>query len=160
MEQLRPCAATTEPVLWSPRSSAREATEMRNPRTATRESSGVATKTQCSLPPSPPKKKRICMLLCLATQSCPTLCDPTDYSLPGSSVHGNSPGKNTGVGCHGLLLGIFPTQGSNRGILHCSQILYQLSHKGIPCVCYVIFGQRNLLLSALRHNNSSLDHSE
>ena len=33
-------------------------------------------------------------------QLCPTLCDPVDCSLPGSSVHGDSPGKNTGVGCH------------------------------------------------------------
>ena len=41
-------------------------------------------------------------------QSCPTLCDPMDSSPPGSSVHGDSPGKNTGVGCHTLLQGIFP----------------------------------------------------
>ena len=33
-----------------------------------------------------------------------------DYSQPGSSVHGDSPGKNTGEGCHALLQGIFPTQ--------------------------------------------------
>ena len=46
-------------------------------------------------------------------QSYPTLCDTMDYSLPGSSVHGDSPGKNTGVGCYALLQGIFPTQGSN-----------------------------------------------
>ena len=45
--------------------------------------------------------------------SCPTLCDPLDGSPPGSSVHGDSRGKNTGVGCHGFLQGIFPTQGSN-----------------------------------------------
>ena len=48
------------------------------------------------------------IVLCLVAQSCPTLCDP----LPGSSVHGDSPGKNTRVGCHALLQGIFPTQGS------------------------------------------------
>ena len=40
--------------------------------------------------------------VCLVTQSCPTLCSPTDCSLPGSSVHGIFPGKNTGVGCHFL----------------------------------------------------------
>ena len=50
--------------------------------------------------------------------------------MPGSSVHGDSPGKNTGVGCHFLLQGIFPNQGWNPGLLHCSQILYQLSHQG------------------------------
>ena len=49
--------------------------------------------------------------VCLVTKSCLSLCDPTDYSPPGSSVHGDSPGKNTGVGCHVLLQGIFPTQG-------------------------------------------------
>ena len=44
----------------------------------------------------------------------------------------NSPGKNTGVGSHSLLQGIFPTQESNPGLLHCRQILYQLSHHGSP----------------------------
>ena len=52
------------------------------------------------------------------------------YSLPGSSVYGDSPGKNTGGGCHSLFQGIFPTQGSNLGLLHCRQILYHLSHQG------------------------------
>ena len=41
----------------------------------------------------------------------------------------DSPGKNTGVGCHSLLQGIFPTQGPNLGLLHCKQILYCLSHQ-------------------------------
>ena len=40
------------------------------------------------------------------------------------------PGKDTGVGCHFLLQGIFPTQGSNLGLLHCRQILDRLSYKG------------------------------
>ena len=56
-------------------------------------------------------------VLCLVAQSRPTLCDPMDCSLPGSSVHGDSPGKNTGVGCHAFLQGIFPTQGSNLCLL-------------------------------------------
>ena len=42
----------------------------------------------------------------------------------------NSPGQNTGVGGHSLLQEIFPTQGSNSGVPHCSWILYQLSHQG------------------------------
>ena len=42
----------------------------------------------------------------------------------------NSPGQNTGEGSHSLLQGIFPTQGSNPGLPHCRQILYQLSHQG------------------------------
>ena len=45
-------------------------------------------------------------------QSCPTLCDPMDYTV------------------HGVLQGIFPTQGSNPGLLHCRWVLYQLSHQG------------------------------
>ena len=43
-------------------------------------------------------------------QSCLTLCDPMDCSPSGTSIHGDSSGKNTGVGCPGLLQGIFPTQ--------------------------------------------------
>ena len=42
-------------------------------------------------------------VLCLDAQSCPTLCDPTDCSQPGFSVHGECPGKNTELGCHALL---------------------------------------------------------
>ena len=62
--------------------------------------------------------------LCLRAkllQSCPILCDPMDSSPPGSSVHGDSPGKNTGVGCYVLLQMIFLTQESNLrlvGLLH------------------------------------------
>ena len=47
---------------------------------------------------------------CLVAQSYPILCDPMDCSPPGTSAHGDSPGKNTGEGCHVLLQGIFPTQ--------------------------------------------------
>ena len=62
----------------------------------------------------------------------PTLCGPMDCSPPGSSVHGFFPGKNTGVGCHFLLQGIFPTQGSNMGLPQRRQTLYRLSHQGTP----------------------------
>ena len=93
------------------------------------------------------------------TQSCLTLCDPMEFSRPeywsGSSfpspggllnpgIEPRSPtlqadsfpaeppgkSKNTGVGSLSLLQGIFPTQESNRGLLHFRQILYQLSHQG------------------------------
>ena len=43
-------------------------------------------------------------------QSCPIPWEPMDSSLPGSSAHGDSPGKNTEVGSLSLLQGIFPTQ--------------------------------------------------
>ena len=57
-----------------------------------------------------------------------------DCSPPGSSVHGDSPCKNTGVGYHLLLQRIFPTQGLNPGLPHCRQTLYHLSHQGSPLV--------------------------
>ena len=63
-------------------------------------------------------------MLCLVAQLCPTRCDPMDCSPPGISVHGHSPGKNTGVGHHALLQGIFPTQGSNPRLPHGKGILY------------------------------------
>ena len=60
----------------------------------------------------------VCPFFKIVAQSCLTLCDPMDYSLPGSSVHGIFPGKNTGVDCHFRLQGIFLTQGLNRCLLH------------------------------------------
>ena len=95
------------------------------------------------------------------TQSCPTLCDPTDYTVHGilqarilqwvafpfsrgssqprdqtqeSTLPAEPQGKpkNTGVGSLSLLQGIFPTQGSNPGVPHCRWMLYQLSQKGSP----------------------------
>ena len=69
-----------------------------------------------------------CVLACSKSlQLCLTLCDPMDCSLPGSPVHGNSPGKNTGVDCPSLFQGIFLTQRSNPSLLrplHCRHILY------------------------------------
>ena len=63
-----------------------------------------------------------------------------DCHLPSSSVQWNSLGKNTGVGCHFLLQGIFMTQGSNPGLLICRQILYSLSYQGFftPTMIVVI----------------------
>ena len=92
-------------------------------------------------------------------QSCPTLCNPMNCSLPGSeepfspwNFPGKSTGvgchfllqnislspflgwggggKNTGVGCHSLLQEIFLSQGLNPGLPHCRQTLYRLSHQG------------------------------
>ena len=77
-------------------------------------------------------------VLFLVTQSCPALCDPIDCNPTGSSVHGDSPGKNTRVNYHSLLQGIFPTQGSNPGLPHCRWILYYLSYQESP-ICILIF---------------------
>ena len=70
-------------------------------------------------------------------QSCPTLCDPMDCSPPRLLCLWNSPGKNTGVGCHFLLQGIFPTQGLN-SCVSCigRQVLYQMSHQRSPKLSY------------------------
>ena len=76
-------------------------------------------------------------------QLCLTLSEPMDCSLPGSSVHGIFQARvlewdaiafSTEVGYHSLMQGIFLTQGSNLGVLHCRQILYRLSHQGRQCV--------------------------
>ena len=48
-------------------------------------------------------------------QLCPTICNPMDCSQLSSSVHGDSPGKNTGVGCHALLQGILQGMGDHLG---------------------------------------------
>ena len=72
--------------------------------------------------------------MCLVAQLCLTLCDPMDCTPPDSSVHGDSSGKNTGVGCHALLQGIFLTQEWNQALLCCRWILYQLSYQESPCV--------------------------
>ena len=74
------------------------------------------------------------VLCCAQLLSCVRLC----ATPPGSSVHGDSPGKNTGVGCHALFQRIFPTQGSNSGLLHCWQIIYQLRHQGNPTPPYLM----------------------
>ena len=50
-------------------------------------------------------------MLYLVTQLCLTLCNPMDWSLPGSSVRGDSAGKHARVGCHALPQGVFPTEG-------------------------------------------------
>ena len=75
---------------------------------------------------------RACAVLCLVAQSSPTLCDSTDYSPPSSSVHGDSPGKNTRVGCHALLQGICPTQQPNPGLPHCRWIFLPADLPGKP----------------------------
>ena len=81
------------------------------------------------------EEKKGCWLGCFRIQkSCLTLCNPMDCSLPGSSVHGDSPDKKTEVSCHALLQGIFPTQGSNLGFPHCRRIVYHLSHQGSPWI--------------------------
>ena len=67
-------------------------------------------------------------MMCLVAQLCPVLCDPMDCNPPDSSVHGDSPGKNTGVGCHTLL------QGSSqpRNWTQSPALQVDSSHQGSP----------------------------
>ena len=88
--------------------------------------------------------------MCCAVLSClvvSNFCDPMDCSPPGSSFHGDSPDKNTGVGYHSLLQGIFPTQGSNPSLLHCRHVLYHLSHH-----------QRSVLISRKKRDMPTVGH--
>ena len=85
------------------------------------------------------------LLVCVCVCVCMCVCVCVTCSVVANSLqpHGlqptrllcprDFPDKDTGVGCHFLFQGIFPTQGSNPGLLHCRQILYQLSYKGDPC---------------------------
>ena len=72
-----------------------------------------------------PKKSEV-------TQSCPTLWDPMDCSLSGSSVYGIFQARVLEWIAISFSRGIFPTQESNRGLPHCRQTLYRLSHQGSP----------------------------
>ena len=65
--------------------------------------------------------------MCLVAQLCPTVCSPMGRGAWQATVHGDPPGKNTGVGCHIFFQGIFPTQGLNPGLPHYRRILYHLS---------------------------------
>ena len=78
-------------------------------------------------------------------------CSVASNSLRPHGVYSpwNSPGKNTGVGSHSLLQGIFSTQGSNPGLPHCREILYQLSHQGS-------LGNRDSYLQKLSHQYKQL----
>ena len=66
------------------------------------------------------------MCVCLVAQLCPTLCDPLDCSPPDSSVHGILQARILEWVAIPFSRGIFPTQGSNPGLLHCREILYHL----------------------------------
>ena len=103
----------------------------------------------------------VCFLcgVCLVAQSCPTLCKEywrglpclSPWDLPNPGIKLRSPTmqadsllseplgkhKNIGMGSLSLLQGILPAQGSNEDLLHCRQILYQLSYQGIP-VCFLL----------------------
>ena len=82
------------------------------------------------------------------------ICPHHTNSLRPHELYGpwNSPGQNTGVSSLSLLQGIFPTQESNRGLLHCRWILYQLSYQGSPHsqYCLIVFSHFQILTALLR----------
>ena len=95
--------------------------------------SGIAGRFFTTKPPGKPLwgNRLVTVVACVCAkslQSCLALCDPMDYSPPGSSVHGDSPGKNAGVGCHALLQGIFVTQGLNPRLFRLLQWREVLDH--------------------------------
>ena len=84
-------------------------------------------------------------------QSCLTLHSPIDCSSPGSSVHEDSPGKNTRGGCYALLQGIFPTQGLNLCLspLHCqagSSATWEAQ------LCYVTIQRYYIVIDYIPHS--------
>ena len=70
------------------------------------------------------KTFRSLMKKVLVAQSCLTLCNPHGLQPTRLLCPWDSPGKNTGVGCHSLLQGIFPSQWLNLGLLHCRGLLF------------------------------------
>ena len=85
----------------------------------------------------------------LVTQLCLTLCDPMNCNRPGSSFHGDSPGKNTGVGCLPPP-GDLPNPGMEPGS-PASQALSQLSHQGSPLDQLTIFDNFMWTAKGLSH---------
>ena len=88
----------------------------------------VVTKSQTQLKRLSKPARSICKRF---VKSESEICSVVSDSLRPYGLHNpwNSPGQNTGVGSFFLLQGIFPTQGSNPGLPHCRQILYQLRHR-------------------------------
>ena len=82
----------------------------------------------------------VCVCVCFVAQSCLTLCDPMDCSPPGSSVDGDSPGKNTVVGCHALLQGNLPSPRiePRAPTLQADSLLSEPPGKPV-CVCMYVY---------------------
>ena len=104
------------------------------------------------------------MYVCMFTKSLQpyvTLCDPMNCSPPGSSVHGDSPGKNTGVGFHALLQGFFLTQESNLHfscLLHWQASSFPLAPPGKHHVC--VYTCMCIYIYTHTHNEILLGHKK
>ena len=95
-------------------------------------------------------------VMILYSFNCSCCLPGNNCSLPGSSVRGILPGKNTGEGCHFLLQGIFPTQGSNPHLLHWQADSLSLSHQGSPAYILISAQISELWLLKLWENKSVL----
>ena len=84
------------------------------------------------------------MCVRLVSQSYLILCLSMDRSLP-APLSTEFSSKNTGMGSHSLLQGIFLTQGSNPGLLHCRQILDHVNHQGSPRINHIIALKKKIL---------------
>ena len=82
-------------------------------------------------------------VLCLVIQSCST-CVPMDCSPSGSSVHGDSPGKNTSVGCHALLHGSFQSRDQTQVSWHCRWISLPTEPPGKPLTSRLVILEMNV----------------
>ena len=90
---------------------------------------------------------------CMCARSCLTLWDTMCFSPPGSSVHGDSPGKNTGMGCHALLRGIFPAQGSTPSLLpllHWQVNFSSVSYLGSPFLRELLLFSCSVMFNSFR----------
>ena len=93
------------------------------------------------------------MCVCLVTQLYPALCDHMDCSLPGSSFLEDFSGKNTQVVCHAPLQGIFPTQRSSPGLLHCREDIFTVwvNREAYMCVYIYIYTYTNTYIHTHIH---------
>ena len=87
----------------------------------------------------------------LVAESCPALCNPTDCSLPVSSVHGLLQARIL----EWVAISFFPALGLNPGLLHCRQILYPLSHQRSPVYSFIYMAVPGFSCGA-RSGSSSL----
>jgi len=88
-------------------------------------------------------------------------CDPMDRGSWQATIYRIFQVKNSGVGFHALLQSIFPTQGSDPGLLHCRQILHQPTYQGSPLLCSreIIYGRWESEQASAVHIFGCLDES-
>ena len=130
--------------------------DMYSPKVTQQVHSQVETGTQIST--SGPAFFPLYLCCCLVTKSCPTFLRPHELQLTKLLCPWDFPVNNTGVGCHFLLHGIFPTQGSNIYLLHSQAGSLPLSHQGN--IFFILGCQNQGLLVMERKQHESLIYSK